>query len=64
MIIERHDNENAKSSCYKCNQKAVRWKFTLSINEKYDMDTGKLTVLLCDDCAKLNETQLRIFFLG
>ena len=64
MIIERHNNKSGTSGCYKCKQKAANWKFTLSINEKYDMDTGKLTVLLCDDCGKLNETQLRIFFLG
>lgn len=64
MIIERHDNKTGTSGCYKCWRKAANWKFTLSINEKYDIDTGKLTVLLCDDCAKLNEAQLRIFFIG
>ena len=64
MIIEKLDNKCGISGCYKCKQNSTLWKFTLSINEKYDMDTGKLTVLLCDDCAKLNETQLRIFFLG
>ena len=64
MIIEKHDNKNGTSGCYKCVGKTAHWKFTLSTSEKYDINTGNLTVLLCDDCAKLNETQLRIFFLG
>ena len=62
--IERYDNKFGSSGCYKCKQKSAVWKFTLSLSEKYDMNMGKFTVLLCDDCAKLNETQLRIFFLG
>lgn len=64
MTIERHINDYGTSGCYKCVGRAASWKITLSVSEEYNIDTGSLTVKLCDDCAKLNETQLRIFFLG
>jgi hypothetical protein len=64
MMIKRHDNKCGTSGCYKCKQRAAKWKFTLSLFEKCCTDTEKISVLLCDDCAKLDESQLRIFFLG
>ena len=64
MIIKRIDNKFGSNGCYKCKRRIARWKFIISMSKKYDLDTGKLTVLLCNDCARLHEDQLRTFFLG
>lgn len=64
MIIKRHDSKCGISGCYKCKQRAAKWKFTLSLLGECCTGTEGVEILLCDDCARFNETQLRIYFLG
>ena len=63
MRIEKHDNKHGSSGCYMCKKKKALYDCHMPLLLEYDTGADVI-VCLCADCAKLDETQLRTYFLG
>jgi len=65
MIIKKHDNKYGSSGCYRCKKSKAEWVTQIKVNKNRDYtENNTLQVLLCGECAKLDEDQIRIYFLG
>ena len=62
MIVKKLESGHGRHGCYKCKKRKASWSAKITFSNI--MSSSDITVYLCNDCAKLTEDQLRIYFLG